>query len=469
MSIHTRIFYAIIFISVFLFSSCEDFVEIEQPDHLITREAVFNSDATASNALNGIYNQLFRNSYANGGNRSVTFLGGISADNFKVTSNINEIIEFGQNNITPPNSWNLDLWSSAYNVVYMTNAILEGINGPNNLSEETKKSLEGEAKFLRAFTYFYLTNLYKDVPLILSTDYQQNAITSKTDSNQIYEQVILDLEEALPLVPQDYINGERTRPNTFAVIAFLARVHLYLGNWQEAENYSTQVIEHTALYKLLDDPNEVFLANSEEAIWQLSPIGWGTSFTHTMEGNLFIATPTNNTLVTLSQDFMELWEDSQDNRFTNWVDSLSTNNQNKFYPHKYKVQYDASGGQIGEYSMVLRLAEQYLIRAEARARMGEVNEAITDIDTLRSRANISLLSETQQDLNQEELLNLILEERRKELFAEWGHRWFDLRRFGASSILSEKEDTTWEEKSLWLPIPEDELFKNPNLIQNEGY
>lgn len=453
----------------FLVNACEDFIEVEVPNHKITSETVFSNDETAQSAMTGVYNRLFNNSFFNGGSRSVTFLAGLAADNFTDTSNIYQILEFGVNTIEVSNSWNLDLWAGSYNMAYMVNAILENITNSNTLSEKTIKSLEGQAKFIRAFTYFNLTNLYGDVPLLLSTDYHNNATAPRNDRAVVFNQIIQDLEDAITLLENDYPDGERTRPNIYAVMSLLARVHLYLENWEQAEYYSSQVINQGALYKLLKDPNQVFLANSEEAIWQISPIGWGSSFTHTNEGNLFIPTTTITPIAVLSESFMDQWTDPQDVRLTNWVESFTSNGELFFYPYKYKIQYDASGGKINEYSMVMRLAEQYLIRAEANAHLGNLQNAITDIDRIRERAEIVLISESNPHITQSELLEIILEERRKEFFGEWGHRWFDLKRFGKSAILSQKPNSNWQETNIWFPIPENERLKNPKLTQNEGY
>ena len=458
------------FLSLLLIlSACEDFIEVEIPNHKITSETVFSNDKTAHSAMTGIYNRLFNTSFSNGGSRSATFLTGLTADNFTVTSNTFQILEFGENAIEPSNSWNLDLWKGAYNMVYMVNAILENVTNSNALSEKTKKSLEGQAKFIRAFTYFNLTNLYGEVPLLLSTDYHKNATAGKSNIPAVFNQIIVDLEDAISLLEDDYPDGERTRPNIYAAMALLARTHLYLENWQQAEFYSSKVIDHDVLYKLLKNPNDVFLANSEEAIWQISPLGWGSSFTHTNEGNLFIPSTTVTPIAVLSESFMNQWADQNDRRLESWVERFTSNNEILFYPHKYKIQYDASGGKISEYSMVLRLAEQYLIRAEANVHLGDLQNAIADIDKIRGRAEIALISESYPQINQSELMETILEERRKEFFAEWGHRWFDLKRLRKSFVLSQKPNTDWQETDIWFPIPANERLKNPNLTQNDGY
>jgi len=458
-----------IFAISFMIISCEDFVEVETPNYKLNSETVFANDQTAQSALDGIFNQLFNTGFANGGAQSVSFTAGISADNFAVTTTTQEIVQYHQNQIIPTNSYNLTLWSGAYNLVYMVNAMLAGIEDNPSLSQDLKDSMEGSGKFMRAFTYFYLVNLYGEVPLLLETDYQGNALASRTPTEIIYSQILEDLENAVALLKENYPEGDRTRPNRFAAMALLARVHLYLGNWAEAENYSSQVIGASSYYEILKDPNKVFLANSREAIWQISPRGWGNSFTHTREGNLFIKNPTSNTPVVLSENFLNTFENPRDKRREDWVNNFITEGDTLFFPYKYKIQYDDSGGEITEYSMVLRLAEQYLIRAEARIRLKELREAVKDLNVIKSRAGTPIIQGSQPIITENELLETVTRERRKELFGEWGHRWFDLQRFGLSEILVDKKNSSWTPMSGLFPIPSSERMKNPNLDQNPGY
>lgn len=461
-----RAFIMLVFITI---TGCKDYLALDVPNHKITSKTVFSNDQTARAAMNGIYNQLFQASFSNGGVQSVTFLAALSADNFQLTSNINEILEFGRNNITAPNTFNYDLWAGAYNMIYMANAVLEGVRNSSSLSEETRKTLTGEAKFVRGFTYFYLTNLYKEVPLLLTTDYRKNAIASRNSRSELFEQIISDLEEARMLLGKEYLSQERTQANYYVVTALLARVYLYMEDWQKAAQYSSELITETGTYELLDDLNKVFLANSREAIWQISPIGWGNSFKHTREGNLFIHNATAHTPAALSDNFMNMWGNSDDKRLQYWVGNVHQEGESIYYPYKYKIQYDASSGEVTEYSMVLRLAEQYLIRAEARLKMGNITGTIADIDKLRQRAGIPLIALTNPGISKEALEDLLLTERRKELFAEWGHRWFYLRRTGNSNLLKAKNNADWKPSDNWYPIPQAERMKNPNLTQNSSY
>lgn len=151
--------------------------------------------------------------------------------------------------------------------------------------------------------------------------------------------------------------------------------------------FSTKVIENDGLYKLNSDLNEVFLANSSEAILQFFPLNAGL--------NTF---------------------ESGDQRLIDWVGSIDDGTQTFYFPFKYKVQHDFVTLLKTEYAMVLRLAEQYLIRAEARAQEGNIVGAQADLNAIRNRA--SLANTTSSD--KASLLLAIEQERKAGLFTEWG-------------------------------------------------
>tara|TARA_B100000949_G_scaffold235582_1_gene260009 strand:- start:3525 stop:4919 length:1395 start_codon:yes stop_codon:yes gene_type:complete len=444
-------------------SACEPFLEVDVPNDRITGETVFSDDATAREAMNGVYIQLFNTAFAAGGNQSVSFLGGLSAATYTVTNTVPEMEAFAAHQLEATNSLNLALWSGAYNTIYMCNAMLEGVANNSNLSLETREALEGESRFIRAFTYFNLTNLYGEVPLVTQTTYTNNALRARSPQTEVYELILEDLNRSAELLDTGYPDNERTRTNRFTVLALLARVHLYLEDWEQAETYSSEVLAATDLYELPDDLNTVFLANSPEALWQISPEGWGGSFSHTRDGNLLIRITPTGSPVSLSETFMQEWV-AGDLREENWIGSFSSSSETYYYPYKYKIQYNATGSNYTEYSMVMRLAEQYLIRAEARTRQGKLEAAVADLNVIRERADLQPLVYT-PTLTQEQLLEAIYEERYKELFSEWGHRWLDLKRTGkALEVLEGIQET-----DLLYPIPEAELLKNPNLTQNAGY
>jgi len=450
--------------------SCDDLVEVDAPGHRMVSESVFDNDQTAIAAMNGIYYELFNKGFSSGGTYSITYLSSLSSDEMDLERvSYEHSKEFYENALNPDNQGVYWLWTSAYETIYMVNSLLEGLNSSSTITPELGNRLEGEAKFVRAFSYFYLVNLYGETPLLLTTDYERNALAGRNSIAEVYDQIILDLEDARSLLDETYMDGERTQVNHFVATALLARVHLFLKNWELAERFSSEVINASGTYGLIDDLDDVFLANSREAIWQISPYGLGYAATQTNEGNIFIIDPDDPfavffmSVVVPKAFYDSLLED--DLRRQHWM--AYNPNLEFYYPHKYKI--GNSTGPIEEYSMVMRLAEQYFIRAEARTMQGNIPGGIADLDVIRGRAGLPLFADTDPGIDADALIGAILKERRIELHTEWGHRWLDLKRTDRATEVLEPLKDAWEPTDVLYPIPGDERMKNPNLSQNDGY
>lgn len=442
-----------VFISTFTFTGCKKFVNIDTPKTELVPAVIFGSDAAAKQAIAGLYGPLLTG-FASGDNFSVTYLAGLSSD--ELIAGQDAPIDFYFNSILPNNSAVLTLWQDAYKEIYNSNAMLEGLEASTAVSPALRQQLSGEALFLRAFSYFYLVNLYGDVPLNLTTDYRINQKMPRTPQELIYDQIIRDLKTAQQLLAEDYSNSdnERVRVNKWVATALLARVYLYRGLWSDAAIQAGSIINNSTVFKLCP-LNTVFLKNSSEAIWQLSRTGGNT------QDALTFINPANATLRAAIVTSFE----NRDNRRTEWIKSANTGGVTVYYPAKYKATGIIP---VNEYSMVFRLAEQYLIRAEAKAQLGSItgiNSAASDIDSVRIRAG---LKATDAD-SKEEMLLAIEQERLWELFSEWGHRWLDLKRTQRIGDLLKELKVDWQSTDTLYPIPQDELRLNAASIQNPGY
>lgn len=457
----------VVFFGIFLLS-CENFLEVDLPKSRIVSEIVYKSDATATAAISGIYYQMMNNDgFAGGFFHSVTVLSGLSSDELVSHFEQDDLFtEFYQNELTPQHGANLVLWSSCYETIYSANAVLEGLAQSNSLSSETSTQLEGEARFIRAFCYFYLVNLFDDVPLVTSTDYRINRTAARTPATEVYDQIVEDLINAQELLNEEYISVEKVRPNKTAATALLARIYLYRKDWVNAEIQTTAIINDLR-YSLESDLNNTFLANSNEAIWQMIQPFFGTG---TREGELFTLTTSPNSAqpVALTKSIVDAFEPG-DLRSANWLGSYDDGTDVYYFSAKYKNTSQTGEPVNSEYSMILRLAEQYLIRAEARGRQGNLTGAIADLDMIRGRAQLPLIQDTNPGMSQGDLLLAIEQERKVELFTEWGHRWLDLKRTDrANTVLAAKPN--WNPTDVLYPIPEQEMLNDPALKpQNHGY
>ncbi|HEX7014575.1 MAG TPA: RagB/SusD family nutrient uptake outer membrane protein [Cyclobacteriaceae bacterium] len=447
--------------------SCENFIEIPLPRSDLTRSTVFSNGETAQAALFDIYYRMSQAGFVSGTQIGVSFLTALSSDelvNYDLTTYSGQFEQFYQNAITQNSALVELLWSDPYTYIYRANAILESIANSEGITDDVKRQLEGEAKFVRAFSHFYLVNLFGDIPLVLTSDYRINAKLPRASVDEVYLQIVSDLKAAQALLPDDYefSNYERTRPNRLAATALLARVYLYLGDWANCEIESTKLLEQASVVSLSEDLSEVFLKNSNEAIWQI-----GSDYDN--PPTLMFTIPSPGGLPpssALSPGLIQEFEVG-DMRKDIWTGAV-TNGVDTFY---YAAKYKAAGSEeIKEYYVVLRLAEQYLIRAEARARLDNVPGAIADLDVVRGRAGLPLIADTNPSISAEDLLTLIEKERRVELFTEWGHRWFDLKRTGRIDAVLDPIKSDWQPADALYPIPEIQLLNSGGIMtQNPGY
>lgn len=442
---------------VSLFPGCKKFIEVAPPADKIVTEIAFSDDKTATAAVNGLYGRMVvSNQYLN--SFGMTLYPGLSADEFYNTNPSTTYGPYSTNSLTPTSNNINNIWQNAYQFIFHANSCIEAMAASATLTDSVRKRLTGEVKFIRAFCYFYLSNLYNDVPLVLSTSFHSNASLPRASLAAIRSQIIIDMEDAVTLLPESYVTNGRARINKLCAKAFLARVYLYQNNWVKAVQLSSEVIA-SPTYTLTTLSN-VFLASSNETIWQLSSVG--LSF-NTAEGNAFIpASSTTLPTFSLSSFLLNDFEVG-DNRRTTWISKNTVAGQNYYYPAKYKVR---TGATAIENPIYLRLAEQYLIRAEANANLNNLLAAIADINVIRSRAGLpNSIANTQSAV-----LGVVEKERRLEFFAEWGHRWFDLSRTGrAQSVLGIEKAPNWETTDILYPIPFDQISLNPSLTQNPGY
>jgi hypothetical protein len=447
------------FIVFILISSCKKFVEVPLPADQLTSDFVFTNDNSAVQALNGIYSKMMENQQLFSSGLTTLFTGLYSDELYYYTPGFRD--EFLNDQITLVNHANIEsnFWDPCYRFIYAANKCIEGASKSTSLSMHIKNVIMGEAKFIRAFCYFHLVNLFGDVPLVLSTNYQKNQSIPRAAQVKIYSQIINDLTEAQNALDISYVSNERIRPNKYAVIALLARVYLYNHDWINAEKEASYVI-NSGIYSLNGNLNSVFQINSNETIWQLRPVNPNRN---TWEGYQIIPGSSNSAPTYLLTSALVNSFEPDDARKIAWVQARVFANQTIYYPFKYKVN---TGSILKEYYVVLRLAELYLIRAEARAQQNNLSDAQADLNIIRNRAGLlNTIANSKATL-----LSAIEQERRIELFAECGHRWFDLKRTKrADAVLGPLKLATWLETDTLWPIPQSQILLNSALTQNPGY
>jgi hypothetical protein len=478
--------------------ACKKLIEIGEPINTLTTSEIFSTDATATSAMYGVYSSMingFDGGLASIANQNIfsagltTRLAAVSADELFSSSYVSNISNdvYRTNKLTVLTATiSPTIWSSAYSIIYKANSVIEGIEASKSASlhNNVRIELTAEARFIRAFCYFYLTNFFGDVPMALTVDFNKTANLPRMPRDQVYQQIITDLKAAQAVLAADDSQGkgERVIPNKWAATLLLARVYLYTGDYNNASAQASSIISNHAAYHLETDLNQVFSTGSREAVWQLKQTQEDAQLKNaTPEGLIFSAGDLNHhgyVQYGLTSQLLSAFEPN-DRRWNAWLDSTdyvidsSKPGTLTYFPHKYILgTQNASLGQAApQYYMVLRLAEAYLIRAEAAVNgaPGGMSAAITDLNVIRYRAG---LPDLDPDLDQLQIRKAIARERQVEFFAEWGHRWFDLKRTGqAGTILSAiPAKQPWlGDNQLLYPIPRPEIIADHFLTQNPGY
>ncbi len=472
-----KLFFLVLFVNVslLLVSGCKKFVEVGPPNSQLVATSVYQNAATATAVVTQLYSAMNHESY------SASQAGGLLSDELTNYSTSELLLGYYHNAMFSKgaNGYSFGAWITAYPYIYRANAVLEGLQNNPNIDAASTAQLTGEAKFIRAYWYFYLTNEYGAVPITTSTNYLSNELLSRSSPDSVYRQIISDLTDAENLLSSQFVDAtdtavttERVRPTKWAAAALLARTYLYTGKYDSAEIEATRVIDQSSLFALCVDLNQVFLMNSTEAIWQLqTAVPFNDGATLDGEAYILLGAPgqSSTNSATISPQLMSSFE-AGDQRKAKWIgvftDSTVTPAATYYFPFKYKVE---TSTEVTEYVMMLRLGEQYLIRAESRAQQNELSGAAEDLNILRNRAGLANTTAA----SQADMLSAVYHERQTELFTEWAHRWFDLNRTGqvnaVMSVVSPQKGGTWLPTDHLMPVPQSERTSDRNLTQNSGY
>ena len=354
-------------------------------------------------------------------------------------------------------------WKNLYNHIYIANVVIEGVLDSEGGTEAEKLELYAEAQVHRAFAYWSLVNLYAKhynastadtdfgVPLRMKINFEEDL--QRASVQEVYNQIIDDLTSAVEHLP-DFQNTNYTyRPSKASTYGLLARVYLYMQQYEKAlENVDLSVQKANALldYNTINIFNfPIALENPEILLWKQNA--------------------STATLFYLSDDLLALYDPQNDLRFQvgSIPDFIILEDLNfgmvstKWFFSKYPV-------------MGYTTPESYLIRAEANARLGNVDVALQDLNHLRQYRYLSG-SAYELTASNENILEIVKEERRREL-AFQGQRLFDIKRYnqvdGDHISLSHTlngETYTLEAGNarFVLPIARKYIDLNPEIEQNQ--
>ncbi len=450
--------YFLSFLGALLLASCENLVEVNDPSNQLGTPQVFEDVQTANAALAGLYAGLRDQSVITGGSYSGAgaLLGSYTDDLDCYYYDQNGVVDIYRNQQLETNTVVDNLWNAAYEQVYEANSIIEGAKNSTALSGTDKNRIQGEALLVRSLIYFYLQQLFGDIPYTASLDYEYNRNLSRTDAAAVLEQLVTDLKEAADLLEDDYRDAERIYPNRKVAGLLLARIYLTQEEWEQAGQTAENILQ-SPLYGFQPDLDEVFHKSGSHILWQLKPENSGDA---TSEASFYYFSGAAPNAYTLTQDLAGTFADN-DLRKQAWMTEASFNGESWYRPYKYKNRSDNTK----EYSVVFRLAEVYFIMAEALAKQDRVDEALPYLNASRERAGQAALT----SLPAGDFITELLAEKRREFFTEFGLRFLDLKRLGRLDDLSAVKPN-WEDYRRVWPLPQNELLLNPNLYpQNAGY
>jgi starch-binding outer membrane protein, SusD/RagB family len=455
-----------LFLTLPVLVSCEKLIETE-PVGVISTDNAYDNEKNIEASVNGIYYKLQQTGSLYNGN-FYTIYAALSDEAKVLTPAVNSI-EFSTNQISVANMALSNLWNNAYDVIYQCNSLIENVTPKTDLNTVKKNQFLGEARFLRAYSYFMLVQYFGEVPLAIGSDYRVNNTLSRSPVAEINDFITDELEESEALLPDGFnvYGGVRTRITKQAAQALNARQYLYRENWNKAiEKSSLLIVNNT--FSLPGNFDDVLKSNSPESIFELwfSSLSAGT-YNYTaglFVPNISLANPATPGFLP-SDKLVNAFETNPvtftpDKRKAAFIRFQATPSPGYNYLFKYRDRTTNS-----DQPKFFRLAEQYLIRAEARAQLN-LPGAADDIDVIRLRAGLPKTVA----VTQSQLLDAVAQERFVELCFE-GHRWPDLIRTGkADAVLRAYKPSTWQPTDKLLPIPATEIGRNPNLNpQNPGY
>jgi len=448
---------------------------------------------------NGIYNVLKTNSGLENWNLDFLVITETHSDNSYRGATDAELTQMEQEKQNGINK-NIERdWNGYFEIINAANRVICNIDlTPDpTLTAAERKQWKAEALILRSMMMFDMVRLWGGIPLILTEPPAINAqnieevyplyYPPRNTVEEVYAQIITDLNTALepggapPINSSDKFVFSQTVAN-----ALLAKVYAEqpvrdyaktVEYCQKVEADVSLVPVYADLFAVNDAKTDAKIRNSSESIFEI-PFSDGGNWNTWMFG--VDETDPNSKYdwakwMTPSRDLVDAYAKAGDNvrkKATIITASVSWSNH---YPsnaylfiHKFPCKYNSI--------IKIRLADIILLKAEAYAYLGNLAEAAAAVNIIRKRVNLPDLS-TSATSSQASLEDAVLNERRLELAFE-GHRWFDLARtgkiFDVLNTLNSRDvgrlpmDLVTENTVL-LPLPQSQIEKNPNMIQNPGY
>ncbi|HSI69187.1 MAG TPA: RagB/SusD family nutrient uptake outer membrane protein [Gillisia sp.] len=541
-----KILITTLLIGFFGLVGCDDYLDTVPTDR-ISDKVVWENHTNVEMYVNGFYPYLDR--YGNFGNSQ--FSGNLTeglTETLKYGSYVpgsragdSNLYVFTPETMSPTGNL-LNTWGDTYERIRRVNEFLVGLETYSQLDEEANLLFEGQARFFRAFLYFQLAKRHGGV--ILYTDMNLQKDMPRSSEEQTWDLIAEDLDFAASVLPPTWNSTNNGRITSGAAYAFKSRVMLYAKRWSEAKEAADAVFE-LGLYALTPKYEDAWKGGNSESILEYNYLVTGPSHTFDKAYATFGEIENQGASGTPTQEMVESYE-KKDGTTVDWspwhVEGGTTErppyeeldprfaatiiyNGSVWQGREMENSVDGTNGRYMGYRentyaqgrtttgyylkkfrdeenmdlvtfdsdqtwVEIRLAEVYLNRAEANFRLGNVSQALSDLNAVRSRPGVNLPEKS--GLSGEELFDAIRHERKIELAYE-GHLYWDMRRWKLAHIqyndyrvhglkitetpqgyLYEYKDVDLQDRSFLqktyvLPIPYSELANNSEIEQYDEW
>jgi len=515
--------YLLLILGLSSFSCSDSFITLNPPSNL-NSAGFYKTETDMNQAVLAAYGYL-RNLY----NQQYVRLGEIRSDNTTYSwlagnpANENGIDVFADP-LLPENGFTTSCWDDSYKVILRCNIVIGRIGDISFANEKTKAQYEGECRFLRALIYFYLNRVFGGTGLdgnllgVVKVDHeitQTEAYTlGRTSVQDIYDLIVEDLKFAEANLPESYAATDVGRVKQAAASALLGKVYMTMAGYplnKGNEYYNLAIAQfgkvvNNAGYSLVPSYKDLFdvsKKNSNESLFEVqykkgAPNGatgspWNNNFAPRFSDKEVVLVGDKGGENAPTQDMSNAYEYGDPRKYVSMRDGWTNAATGAWQTDKYVCKYydvATSGSDNGNNWIELRLADIYLLYAEALVRTnGDKQAAIDYVNKIRQRARNTpgdpaitppdglLKDYVLSDFPSNDALLLAIEKERRVELAFENHRWFDLVRTGRAKdvmIAEQKADGfasfSWSDDCLAYPIPSTVMQSNPGkIIQNRGY
>lgn len=476
--------YTLIVIVLLIFTACNNPLQ-EKTFTTLSPEDFFNTAEDAEVVLNSVYGELRYSDITRDAVTLQEVCTDIHIERFGGIFTFNQPIEDFV--WTPSHNWLQNWWERRYRGIYKTNTVLDNVTAIN-MDENRKEEMLAEAQFLRAFNYFLLYDLFGPVPLVLTSETRVQDRPARATDEKIIKFIEDELRAASQILPVNAPpRNQYGRPTRGAALGILTKFYLMNKKWQEAASTAQEVIDlgvydlftegnRTELFSHLNqrDNEFIFVASMSDTPTNNTGDGW---LSHVAPDDYQWQYPPRIIFAAeyrIRSEFLELFEPEDERldaflfEFVSTKADTITLGEDNVRSFKFPEYPNQGISRSADDFPFLRYADILLSRAEALNELNGPNEeSVQLLNLVRDAAGVSTFT-VSDFVTKEEFRDFVLDERGREFHTEALRRQ-DLIRHGKFVEMARQRGKPAEDYHVLYPIPQTELERNPNLVQNDGY